>query len=444
MVKNKITEPVDSQNTSPGEPGASSKDNNVINVIWDFLSSMKLGIVLLLVMAIVSIIGTIWVSVDPTTGQQDFAKFYNTWYFRIIMGLLALNLLICSLNRWKAVTNTLRGPGAEFSENFVNNLKAVRTLKLKAQPAEVAESVKGLLKQRGYRVFSKQDGDNIKLSSDKGHLGILGPYITHLSFIIIIVAIVIKFSGLVGFDGMMTGVVGQTVNLSQVQGIQNVDPLEYFDIKVNNFRTEYRPNGRDVKQWYSDVTVIDKGQKVMDYSIYVNHPLVYKGIKFYQMSYGNQFSGKFTGPQAKDQSFAVGAQEYIQPPGTDITVIPMSVDNITKKILVQTYKGNQQVDQQEVALNTPYKYEQAEVTFNGADAYTVLSVKRDPGVPIIGAGSMMLIIGVIFSFLLRQRRIWSVVSLDKDGSLVHIGGIAAKDKRGLDNDLDEIMAKIKN
>ncbi|MCL4439241.1 MAG: cytochrome c biogenesis protein ResB [Firmicutes bacterium] len=444
MAKNnKTPEPgIAEQNTSPGEPEASSKDSNIINTVWNFLSSMKLGIILLLVLAVVSIIGTVWVPTDPLTGQQDFAKFYNTWFFRILLGLLALNLLVCSLNRWKAVTNTLKGPGVNFSENFVKSLKSVRTIKLKGEPTQTAERVKDLLKKQGYRIFSKQDGDTVRISSDRGHLGILGPYLTHLSFIIMIVAIVIKFSGLVGFDGMMSGVVGQTVNLSQVQGIQNMDSSEYFDLRINNFRTEYRPDG-SVKQWYSDVTVLDKGN-TFDYSIYVNHPLIYKGLKFYQMSYGSQFSGKYTGPSVTDQPFAVGVQQYIQPAGTDITFIPMSFDNTTRKILFQTYKGNNQVAQQEVALNTPYKYEQAEVKFEKAEAYTVLSVKKDPGVPIIGAGSILLIAGVIISFLLRQRRIWSVISPEKDGSLVQIGGISAKDKRGLDSNLDAIVSEFKS
>lgn len=443
--KKKAQSGMEETKTSLDQPVAaeqnSADNNNVINLVWNFLSSMKLGIILLLLLAIVSIIGTIWVPTDPMTGEQNFAEFYNSWFFRILLGLLALNLLICSLNRWKAVVNTLKGPGADFNLNFVKNLKSLKTVKLKSDSQQSAAKVMDLLKKKGYRVFSTQEGETIKVSSDKGHLGILGPYLTHLSFIIMIVAIVIKFSGLSGFDGMLSGVVGQTVNLGQVQGIQNMDPSQYFDLRIDNFRTVYRPDG-SIKQWYSDVTVQDKG-KSFSYSISVNHPLIYKGVKFYQMSYGTQFTGKMTSPQAKDQPFAVGTQDYIQPAGTDLTFIPMSVDNTTKKVLVRTYKGSQMVNEQSVALNTPVKYEQSEVTFESAEAYTVLSVKRDPGVPVMGAGSILLLIGVFISFLLRQRRIWTVVTPEKDGSLIQIGGIAAKDKRGLDNDLEAIEHELK-
>ena len=430
------------QNVSPGQAGTSQKDENIVNKIWNFLSSMKLGITLLLLLAVASIVGTIWVPTDQY-GQQDFTVYYNNPLFKLLLGLLALNLLVCSLNRWKAITSTLKGPKADVSEGFVKNLKSGGSVKLKNGPIQVGEKVKDLLRKRGYRVFTKQDGEVFKVSSDRGHLGIFGPYLTHLSFIIMIVAIIIKFSNIVGFDGTMVGFVGQTYNLSQVEGIQNVDPADYFDVKIDNFRTEYRPDG-SVKQWYSDVTVIDNGQAQPPFSIYVNNPLIYKGVKFYQMSYGSQFSGTLSGPSAKDQPFAVGAQQYLQPQGTDITFVPMEYHEPTKQIHLVIYKGNQQAGEEELVLNTPFKYENTEVKFTQGDNYTVLSVKKDPGVPVIGAGSILLIFGVMISFLLRQRRIWSVVAPDKDGSIVYIGGISAKDKRGLDMDLEEVMTQLKN
>lgn len=418
-----------------------SSNVSIIDTVWNFLSSMKLGIILLLAMAIISIVGTIWVPKDQF-GRENFVGFYNSWFFRSLMGLLALNLLICSLNRWKAVVNTLKGPKADISLNFIRNLKSQESIKLKTNPLQAAESVKSLLKKRGYRIFDTQEGDSFKVSSDRGHLGILGPYLTHLSFIVLIVAIVIKFSGVVGWEGTMAGLVGETVNVSQTSDVQGkMDPQDNFDIKINDFRTEYRPDG-SVKQWLSEVTVID-GNKTFPYTIYVNNPLIYKGIKFYQSSYGYQFSGVSSGPGAANQQFAIGTEQYIQPAGTDITFIPVQYNEATKKITVQTYKGQQGVNQEDITVNTPYKYEQAEVTFQEVTPYTVFTVKKDPGVPIVGAGSLLLMVGMIISFILRQRRIWAVVTPDKDGAVIQIGGQSAKDKRGMENDIEQIVSELK-
>jgi len=136
-------------------------------------------------------------------------------------------------------------------------------------------------------------------------------------------------------------------------------------------------------------------------------------------------------------------QEYIQPAGTELTFVPMGYEDATKEVKFRIYKGNQWVAEDEAVLNTPYKYENAEVKFENVLSYTVLSAKKDPGVLIVGIGSILLIAGVIVSFILRQRRIWSVVTPEKGGSLVQIGGISAKDKHGLDNDLDQIIGELK-
>ncbi|MDT3699629.1 MAG: cytochrome c biogenesis protein ResB [Thermincola sp.] len=436
--KKKADIPNEERNSANGETGASPQQKNIIDVVWDFLSSMKLGIALLLIMAIASIFGTIWIPVDPYTGEQDYVKYYNTWPFKILMSLLSLNLLICSLNRWKSITGTLKGPSSDFSDKFVKSLKSVQSFKLNKQPGQAAGQVEELLKKRGYRIFSNPDGEAIRVSSDRGHLGILGPYLTHISFMVILVAMMIKFSGFVGFDGSMSGLVGQTVNLGEVQGIKNIDPAEYFDIRINDFRTLYRPDG-SVQQWHSDVTVIDK-DKTFDYSISVNHPLIYKGIKFYQMSYGSQFAGTWSSGNTKGRQFTVGSQNPVYT-DSDITFVPLGVDD--RGVAVDIYKGNQYVGQQQVAVNTPLKYEAAEVSFTEALPYTVLSVKRDPGVPIIGVGSLLLMVGVILSFLLRQRRIWAIITPEKEVSMVYIGGISPKDKTGLENDLSGIIDEIK-
>lgn len=416
-----------------------SSEQNIIDVVWNFLSSMKLGIVLLLIMAIASIWGTIFIPKDQF-GQEDYVRFYNSLPFKLLMGLLCLNLLVCSLNRWKAVMNTLRGPKSDVSLNFVKSLKSSASIKLKSGPAQVAESVKGMLRRRGYRVFENNEGDTVRIASDKGHLGILGPYLTHLGFLIMLVAIMIKFSGLVGFEGTLAGSEGGTYNLNQLSGVQGkLAPEDNFELKINDFRTEFRPDG-SVQQWYSDVTVID-GKQTYPFSIYVNNPLVHKGIKFYQSSYGYQFAGRYGSAGNANQQFNLAMQEYVS--SGDISFMPIQFNERTNMITVVTYKGQQGVKQEEVALNTPYKYEQAEITFDRVDAYTVLSVKKDPGVPIVGFGSILLMVAIVISFILRQRRIWAVITPENEGSLVFVGGQSAKDKRGLDNDIEALRAELK-
>ncbi len=414
--------------------------SNVINLVWNFLSSIKLGIVLLLILAAVSIIGTVWVPVDHHTGQENFMAFYNTWYFRVLLGLLALNLLICSINRWNTITGTLKGPKTDFTEDFIQNLKLTRLTGAQTGPARTAEKVKELLQAKRYRVFTKQDGDQYKISADRGRIGIPGPYLTHLSFIVIILALLVKFSGKTGFDGKLTGMVGQTYSLSEVQNVRNIDPSAYFKIKIKNFRTEYRFDG-NVKQWLTDVTVIDK-DKTFDYTIYVNNPLVYKGVKFYQSGYGQAVTGKISGSSFRDRPFIIGMGNYIQLPGTDLTFQPVSFNETARKVAVRIFKGYETVSRDEMVLNTKYKHEQAEIKFDRVSDYTVLQVKKDPGVPVIGAGSCLFMLGLTISFLIRPKKIWSVIIPREGRTVLRIGGTAARNRDELERDLDHIVTNL--
>jgi cytochrome c biogenesis protein ResB len=58
-------------------------------------------------------------------------------------------------------------------------------------------------------------------------------------------------------------------------------PEADFTVRVDAASTEFTTEGM-VKEYFSDVTVIDHGENVMTRRIEVNHPLVYKGIGVYQ------------------------------------------------------------------------------------------------------------------------------------------------------------------
>ncbi|MGD9325065.1 MAG: cytochrome c biogenesis protein ResB, partial [Desulfobacterales bacterium] len=81
--------------------------------IWDLFSSVKLTVVLLLALALTSIIGTlIPQNESPQAYVKAFGTFlyrffdilgffdlYHSWWFQALMLLLALNVLVCSIDR---------------------------------------------------------------------------------------------------------------------------------------------------------------------------------------------------------------------------------------------------------------------------------------------------------------------------------------------------------
>jgi hypothetical protein len=71
------------------------------------------------------------------------------------------------------------------------------------------------------------------------------------------------------------------------------DPVEEykqlpFDIKLRNFRIEYYPNENNIKNYCSDITIIQNAKDLLNASIKVNHPLHFAGFHIYQYSYSPQ------------------------------------------------------------------------------------------------------------------------------------------------------------
>src|SRR3990170_587754 len=86
------------------------------NVLWSLFTSVKLTLGLLIVLAVVSIFGTV---IPQQEGAMELAEhlspglvnilislqlfdMYHSLWFRLIIGTLALNLIICSLDRFPA------------------------------------------------------------------------------------------------------------------------------------------------------------------------------------------------------------------------------------------------------------------------------------------------------------------------------------------------------
>jgi len=79
------------------------------------------------------------------------------------------------------------------------------------------------------------------------------------------------------------------------KGVINVPSTDFY-IQLDNFEIEYYPNSV-IKDYKSTLTIIERDKRVMTKTIEVNHPLKYKGIWFYQESYGSNGGKEYSGLQ---------------------------------------------------------------------------------------------------------------------------------------------------
>jgi len=125
-----------------------------LSKIWDFFTSVKLTIVLLLSLAVTSIIGTlIPQNEDPQAYFQAFGgvlyrlfslldlfDMYHSWWFQLLILMLTANIVICSIDRMSANRRILFVRHSTFNLSRFRNLKRKEILSDHRSPQELKEN----------------------------------------------------------------------------------------------------------------------------------------------------------------------------------------------------------------------------------------------------------------------------------------------------------------
>jgi cytochrome c biogenesis protein len=199
-------------------------------------------------------------------------------------------------------------------------------------------------------------------------------------------------------------------------------------------------------------TVIDKRP------IVVNDPLTYKGITFYQSSYGPAGEGTYSfrvTERASGQTVQVTGREkqHIQLPG-GASLIPLgyaeSYQSFGPAAQISIDSGNHQHGPPFIVLkNYPNLDEQRGgpyiVSLLGFEQrhYTGLQVGKDPGVWVVWAGCFLMVVGSMVAFFLSHRRIWVVLAANGEQSTVKLGGSAHRNQPAFEIFFDSFKQDLK-
>jgi cytochrome c biogenesis protein len=295
--------------------------------VWKFFSSVKLAVVLLIILAIVSVIGTVIQQNEaPEKYLREYSQpmaqlfemlgffdMYHTWWFVLLLFLVTANLTVCTLDRLPHTLRILTAPLKPIDEDSLRAVPYKKEISFKGSPDKAGELGARVLKAHGYRFIESTGTDGSQFMTQKGLYSRLGVYITHLSIILIFVgALIGSFFGFKAFLNLPEGSASKFVYLrnepmwdqimsalgiSESPVIHNPQggvpamPLGFF-VQCDNFDVDYyiSPSGRPTgmpSEYHSNLTVFNlAGQKILDKRIRVNDPLTHHGITFYQSSYG--------------------------------------------------------------------------------------------------------------------------------------------------------------
>lgn len=448
--------------------------------VLSFLSSLKLTIGLFIIIAVAAILGTVIPQqydggesirhlspglVKAFESLQLFDMYHSIWFI-ILMGLLSLNLTVCSLNRLPASWKLFRKiPSLDRSRPF-ENLSPDRVLATEKERNEVIPGVERLLLKRYKRVRRKDTANTTFFYGEKGAYSHFGVYVIHASILIVIAgAIIGSLLGFEAFVNLPEGESTNTVHLGRQKVIKNLD----FTVRCDKFSIAYYDNGMP-KEYRSDLSFLKDGDVIYQGPLLVNHPVTVNGIRFYQASYGS-----IPGDQALitvkkgnegGTTITVKLKDSLHLKEKDATVkilrieenlmsmgpaVLISIQSPERNMRFWVFKDIERIKQgipdlfKKVPRFNPGLFEPYYFKLNEIERkyYTGLQLSHDPGVSIVAIGSFLIIIGFLITFFSSHKRFWVRVDGQEGKSRISVAASSSRDPVGLKRETERLMGHLK-
>jgi len=260
-------------------------------------ASMPLAIVLLMVLAIASMIGTVllqnqeqadyltqfgpvWYWVFRGLGLFDM---YHAWWFIGLLGFLMTSLAFCLWHNVPRMLKEMRSRKVKLTDHAWKRIQHTHELTL---PDRDMEAVAGKVEKiAGWQWLTYQEKGFTYLRGDRGRYHKWGYILVHSALLIVLIGgwMSVQF----GFRGdMAVPEGGMESRISYVKGTGSESLDMPFKVRCNSFEINFFPTGAP-REFRSNLTIIDQGKEVLTSDIIVNEPLYYKGVRIYQASFGD-------------------------------------------------------------------------------------------------------------------------------------------------------------
>ncbi|WP_147533832.1 cytochrome c biogenesis protein ResB [Bacillus marasmi] len=474
-------------------------NKTIIDKIWNFFSSVKVGVWLIVITLIASGVGTIFpqeMYIPPVMPAEEyyqdqygtlgkwyyllgFHNLYSSWWYLILIASIGVSLVICSLDRVVPLYRALKAQRVTRNEGFIKRQRLFGT-SIVENEALALDKVKENLKAKRYKV--REENGNIL--AEKGRFSRWGPYVNHVGLIIFLIGGMLRFVPGMYIDKVLWVREGETKVIPETNG-------EYY-IKNNQFKLETYEKGKEkevfdnaidmtgggmAKNYQSNVTLYQKEgdsvageshnlKKVKDYEIRVNHPLKFDSFALYQVDYKLDELNKMTFQLTKKDSneeFGTVAIDLYNPKeayelgnGYSVEILSYFPDfqfdengepstksripNNPAFVFTMKTPENPEGETSFVAIRQtiePLGENQYKMQFLGIETKNVsaLTVRKDLTIPIIILGGIIFMVGVAQGAYWQHRRIW----VRRNNGEVWVAAHTNKNWFGLKRDIQHVI-----
>lgn len=411
-----------------------------------FLADLRVAIVLLLLIALASAVGTAIPQGDPASSyleayadthwlgllngeqvlQLQLDHVYSSSWFLGLIAWLGLALILCSWRRqWPALQAARRWIDYR-TPRQLSKLAICESLTCSDADRSL-QQLEALLTARGWQL---QPGSN-RLAARKGVIGRVGPLLVHTGLVLLMVGAVWGALGGNRLERFLAP--GRSLDLLNRNGESQLS------IRLDAFNVERDPAGRP-EQFRSRLSLSDSPEPQ---EISVNHPLRHRGMTIYQADWSLAAISVQIGrspelplplqtyPELGDQVW--GLVLPTRPDGSEPVFLsidneqgPATVFNPDGSVITTLRPGGPAADVNGVPLRVA-----SVLPASG------LLLKRDPGVPLVYLGFGVLLLGGGLS-LVATRQLWAVTA---EGRL-HVGGLCNRNLAAFAGELPQLLADV--
>lgn len=475
-----------------------TQTKTIVDKIWSFFSSVKVGVWLIVITLAASAIGTIFpqeMYITPGVAPAEYYKqeygflgqlyyqlgfnnLYGSWWYMILIASIGISLVICSLDRVIPLYKALKKQGVKRHPSFLKRQRLYGT----GTPQDGdLEKIQMNLKKTNYNV-KVEDGN---ILAEKGRFSRWGPYVNHIGLIIFLFGAMLRFLPSMYVDEALWLRDGETKEIPGTDGqyylknekfIKEVydksKDKEVFDEAIDrvgdkmiakNFQTNavlYKVVGENIAGQKP------KLEKVKEAEIRVNEPMKFDQFAVYQVDYkesefksmsfnlqnkeNNQKWGPIkvdlTNPTEKydlGNGYSLELLSYFPDfyfdesgrPNTK-TKLPNNPAFVFKMFTPETPDGEVSFVgiQQNIEPDGNNKYK---MSFAGVEMQnaTALTVRKDLTLWILGIGGFIFMVGVIQGMYWNHRRIW----IQRVNDEWWIAGHTNKNWFGLKKDIERVL-----
>ncbi|WP_078391228.1 cytochrome c biogenesis protein ResB [Shouchella patagoniensis] len=447
----------------------------LLDRIWGFFSSVKVGIWIIVLLLLASALGTIFPQDNLRPGLEEPAAFYereygapglayynlglhelySSWWYITLIIALGVSIIVASFDRGIPLYKALKAQRVTRHKHFMTRQRLYSKSTI-AHPDDELTKVAEALKQKRYKVRV----ENGNILAEKNRFARWGPYVNHVGLILFLIGCLARYIPGMYVDTSMWIREGERAPIPETDSEYFVEnrgfSISLYDEEDERFQEAFESGQSVVPEAFETDAVLYKREGLIgdgdlemieEKLIRVNDPLTFDSLSLYQTDYRlnelNQMTFTLENKETNEtfgemtinlidpekhydlgDGYSVVLENYYpnfymnsnNEPST-LNQIPDNPYFIFNMITPETPEGETSFVGIQQNLE-PLGDNDYKMTFVDVDLVNVsiLTVRKDLTLPLLIAGGTIFIIGLVQGSYWAHRRVW----LQKSGEDVLI------------------------